>query len=44
MASRIANLRRRVNHGEYELTAHAKDEMEQDGFAIQDVKSAIRFG
>jgi hypothetical protein len=44
MPSRIAILRRKVDLGEYELTAHAKDEMEQDGFTIQDVKSAIRSG
>ncbi len=44
MASRIGDLRRRVALGHYELTSHAKDEMEQDGFTIQDVKSAVYAG
>ncbi len=44
MGSRIGDLRSKVALGEYELTGHAKDEMEQDGFTIQDVKSAIYSG
>ncbi|MCK4342109.1 MAG: DUF4258 domain-containing protein [Phycisphaerae bacterium] len=44
MGSRIGELRRKVALGQYELTAHAKDEMEQDGFTIWDVKSAVYGG
>jgi len=44
VASRIGDLRRKVALGHYELTGHAKDEMEQDGFTIQDVKSAVYSG
>ena len=44
MASRIAILRRKVALGRYELTSQAKQEMEQDGFTIQDVKSGIYSG
>ena len=44
MGSRIATLRQKVAFGAYELSGHAKDEMEQDGFTIQDVKSAIYSG
>jgi hypothetical protein len=41
---RMADFRRKVALGEYELTHHAKDEMEQDGFTIQDVKAAVYSG
>lgn len=44
MASRIADFRRKVALGNYELTGHAKDEMEQDGFTIQDIKAALYSG
>ena len=44
MASRINEFRRKVALGRYELTAHAKNEMEEDGFSIRDVKSAIYGG
>ena len=44
MGSRINEFRRKVAFGHYELTGHAKDEMEQDGFTIADVKSAIYSG
>lgn len=44
MGSRIGECRRKVALGQYELTSHAKDEMEQDGFSIRDVKSAIYGG
>ena len=44
MASRIADLRRKVALGHYELTGHAKDEMEQDGFTIRDIKAAVYSG
>lgn len=44
MGSVMGQLRRKVAFGDYELTGHAKDEMEQDGFTIQDVKSAIYNG
>ncbi len=44
VASRIGTLRRKVALGEYELTGHAKEEMEQDRFTISDVKSAIYSG
>ena len=44
MPSRIGLFRRKVALGLYELTAHAKEEMEQDGFTIRDVKSAVYSG
>ena len=44
MASRIATFRRKIALGQYELTGHAKDEMEQDGFTIHDVKTAVYGG
>lgn len=44
MGSRIGEFRRKVALGLYELTGHAKDEMEQDAFTIRDVKSAIYGG
>ncbi len=44
MASRIAVYRQKVALGQYELTGHAKDEMEQDGFTIGDVKAGIYSG
>lgn len=44
MTSRINGFRRKVAFGHYELTGHAKNEMEQDGFTIRDVKSAIYSG
>ena len=44
MVSRIGDFRRKVAFGHYELTGHAKDEMECDGFTIRDVKSAIYSG
>lgn len=37
-------LRRKVATGQYELTHHAKQEIEQDRFTIQDVKSGIYSG
>lgn len=44
VASRISQFRRKIALGDYELTGHAKDEMEQDGFTIQDIKAAIYSG
>lgn len=44
MASRIADFRRKVALGQYELTGHAKDEMEQDSFTIEDIKAGIYSG
>ena len=44
VASRIGDLRRKIALGDYELTGHAKDEMEQDGFTVLDVKAAIYTG
>jgi hypothetical protein len=44
MASRIGVFRRKVALGHYELTGHAKDEMEQDQFTIQDIKAGIYSG
>ena len=44
MGSKTAALRRKVAFGQYELTAHAKEEMEADGFSVLDVKSAIYSG
>lgn len=44
MPSRIGLFRRKVILGLYELTSHAKEEMEQDGFTIRDVKSAVYSG
>lgn len=44
MASRINVFRRKVALGRYELTGHAKDEMEQDGFTIQDLKAGVYSG
>jgi hypothetical protein len=44
MGSRIGEFRRKVAFGAYELTGHAKDEMEEDGFTIRDVKSGIYSG
>jgi uncharacterized DUF497 family protein len=44
MGSRIGAYRRKIALGRYELTSHAKEEMEQDGFSITDVKSAVYSG
>lgn len=44
MAPRIVTLRRKLATGQYELTHHAKEEMEQDGFLLEDVKRAIYGG
>lgn len=44
MASRMAVLRQKVATGRYELTHHAKDEMEQDGLVLDDIKRAIYGG
>lgn len=44
MGTKINEFRRKIAFGLYELTSHAKDEMEQDGFTISDVKSAIYSG
>lgn len=44
MASRILDFRRKVALGFYELTGHAIDEMQQDGFTIRDIKAAIYSG
>jgi hypothetical protein len=44
MGSRISIYRRKVALGRYELTGHAKQELEEDGFSIIDVKSAIFSG
>ncbi len=44
MGSTIAALRRKLAFGHYELTAHAKEEMEADGFSVLDVKSAVYSG
>lgn len=44
MASRIGVFRQKVALGQYELTGHAKGEMEQDGLTILDVKAAVYSG
>ena len=44
MAANIGNFRRKVALGRYELTSHAKEEMENDGFTIGDCKAAIYSG
>lgn len=44
MGSRIGQFRRKIALGQYELTSHAKEELEQDDFTIEDVKSAIYSG
>ncbi len=44
MGSKINEFRRKIAFGQYELTGHAKEEMEQDGFTIADVKNAIYSG
>ncbi len=44
MAPRIVTLRRKLAAGQYELTQHAKEEMEQDAFLLEDVKRAIYGG
>lgn len=44
MSSRIIVIRRKLVAGRYELTEHAKDEMEQDGFLLDDVKRALYGG
>ena len=44
MSSQVGEFRRKVALGRYELTGHAKDEMEQDRFTILDVKSAVYNG
>jgi hypothetical protein len=44
VASRIITLRRKLATGQYELTHHAKEEMEQDRFVLEDVKQAIYSG
>jgi hypothetical protein len=44
MAARIGNFRRKIALGLYELTGHAKEEMENDGFTIGDCKAAIYSG
>jgi hypothetical protein len=44
MASRIAALRRLIAVGRYELTGHGKEEMEYDGFTIEDVKHGVYSG
>lgn len=44
MASRTIALRRKLSTGQYELTQHAKEEMEQDGFVLEDVKRVIYSG
>jgi len=44
VASRIQLFRRKIALGEYELTGHAKEEMEQDWLTIADVKAAIYNG
>ena len=44
MGSPISNLRRKIALGQYELTGHAKEELEQDGFSIEDLKAGIYSG
>ncbi len=44
MGSSIAAIRRKIAFGHYELTSHAKEEMEADGFSVLDVKSAVYSG
>ena len=44
MGSRIAAVRRKLATGQYEFTHHAKEEMEQDRFVLEDVKQAIYGG
>ena len=44
MGSHVIVLRRKLASGNYELTQHAKDEMEQDGFVLDDVKQGIYSG
>ena len=42
--AQIGDLRRKIALGQYELTGHAKEEMEDDEFTIEDVKTAIYSG
>ena len=44
MAAQIGNFRRKIALGQYQLTGHAKEEMENDGFTIGDCKNAIYSG
>jgi hypothetical protein len=44
MAAIIGNFRRKIALGLYELTSHAKEELENDGFTIGDCKSAVYSG
>jgi uncharacterized DUF497 family protein len=41
---KMHDFRRKVAIGHYELTGHAKQEMEQDEFTIRDIKAAIYSG
>ncbi|MDZ7304591.1 MAG: DUF4258 domain-containing protein [candidate division KSB1 bacterium] len=42
--AKISDLRRKIALGLYELTSHAKLEMQDDGFSIEDVKHGIYSG
>jgi hypothetical protein len=44
MPARIGDFRRKIALGLYELSGHAKEEMENDGFTIVDCKSAVYSG
>ena len=44
MDSAIAGIRRKIALGQYELTAHAKEELEQDDFVLADSKAGIYSG
>ncbi|MDZ7359834.1 MAG: DUF4258 domain-containing protein [candidate division KSB1 bacterium] len=42
--AKISDLRRKIALELYELTSHAKLEMQDDGFSIEDVKQGIYSG
>lgn len=42
--AKIADLRRKIALGLYELTSHAKIEMQADDFSLKDVKQGIYSG
>ncbi len=42
--AKISDLRRKIALGVYELTSHAKLEMQDDDFSIEDIKQGIYSG
>jgi uncharacterized DUF497 family protein len=44
MGSFIAKIRRKASRGEYELTGHAKRELESEGYSFADVRAALQSG